>query len=899
MMLALTSDTYDKGHMYDMASTILQQKLSQISGVGQVFVGGSALPAVRVELNPTQLFHYGIGLETVRTMLGTVNVNEAKGYLSDRQHQWSVAASDQLLKASYYQPLLVEFKNGAAVHLSDLGTVWDSVEDLRNAGLANGKPSVLLVIFRQPNANIIDTVDRIRAILPWLAASIPQAIKITPMMDRTTTIRASVHDVEKTLLISIALVILVVFVFLRSPRTTFIPSIVVPVSLIGTFGVMYLFGYSLDNLSLMALTISTGFVVDDAIVVIENITRYLEEGMQPLAAALRGAREIGFTVMSISVSLVAVFIPILLMGGIVGRLFREFAVTLSAAIAMSLLISLTTTPMMCATLLKLHGEERHGRLYRASDRVFDGILAVYSSSLRWMLKHSRFTMALLGATIVLNVVLMVKVPKGFFPQQDTGRLSGGVIGSQDISFQAMQKKVERLASLVATDPAVEAVNGYTGGGSGTNSGRIFASLKPIEERKVSIDQVINRLRRKATSVPGATLFMQASQDLRVGGRGSNAQYQYTLSGDNLADLNEWSPKLLKAMRGLPILTEVNTDQQNNGLAATVTYDRETAGRLGISPQDLDNTLYDAFGQRQVSTMFTPMNQYHVVMEVERKFWQDPGTLNQIWVKSKTGAEVPLRALTRFVRNSTPLTVNHQGQFPAVTISFNLGLGVALGDAVDAIEDVEREIGFPATIRGSFQGTALAYQDSLRNEPVLILAALLSVYIVLGMLYESYIHPITILSTLPSAGVGAILALQLCGMDLSVIALIGIILLIGIVKKNAIMMIDFALAAERQEGLPPMEAIYKACILRFRPIMMTTMAAMLGGLPLALGTGTGSELRKPLGITIVGGLMVSQMLTLYTTPVVYLYLDRFRLWWEGVRGRQHGPARHEVQPHAGD
>jgi multidrug efflux pump len=892
IILSLTSGTYDQGQMYDVASTILQQKLSQIQGVGQVGIGGSSLPGVRVELDPGALIHYGIGLEAVRTMLGSVNINQPKGYIADKEHAWTIFTTDQLFKAKYYRPLVAAYHKGAAVRLSDLGDVIDSVEDVRNAALSNGRPSVLLFVKRQPGANIIDTVDRVKAILPWLKAAIPQGITIAIMMDQTVTIRAAVHDVERTMLISIILVILVVFVFLRSPRTTFIPSVVVPVSLIGTFGIMYLCGYSLDNLSLMALTISTGFVVDDAIVVIENITRYIEQGITPLLAAMRGAREIGFTVFSMSTSLIAVFIPILLMNGIVGRLFREFAVTLSAAIAVSLLVSLTATPMMCAKMLKPHEEDKHGRLYRATEGVFNAVLRLYSVTLAWMLHHARFTMALLFATIALNVVLVMKVPKGFFPQQDNGRMMGGIQGSQDISFQAMKQKEEQLVKAVASDPAVASVDGFTGGGGGgpgggdsINTGRAFVMLKPIEERQVSVDQVINRLSRKLSSVPGATLFLQAGQDLRIGGRSGNAQYQYTLSADDLQELNEWSPRVLQALRGLPQITEVNTDQQNHGLSASVVYDRATASRLGISSQMIDNTLYDAFGQRQVSTIYTPLNQYHVVMEVAPHFWQDPSTLNQIYVRSNTGQQVPLSAFTRFSRNSTPLSVNHQSQFPAVTISFNLALGTALGDAVDAITDAQRQLGLPSTIRSSFQGTALAFQDSLRNEGILIIAALVSVYIMLGILYESYIHPITILSTLPSAGVGAILALQLCQMDLSVIALIGIILLIGLVKKNAIIMIDFALATQRQEGIPPIEAIYKACVLRFRPIMMTTMAAMLGGLPLALGTGMGSELRRPLGITIVGGLIVSQILTLYTTPVVYLYLDEMRLWWEGIRGRR--------------
>ncbi len=760
------------------------------------------------------------------------------------------------------------------------------MENIRAAGMINGQRSILVIIFRQPGANIIDTVDRVRLALPQLKASIPSAINLTVVMDQTITIRASVHEVERTLLISIGLVIMVVFIFLRNVRTTLIPSVAVPVSLIGTFGVMYLCHYSLDNLSLMALTISTGFVVDDAIVVIENVTRYLEEGMRPMEAALKGAREIGFTVFSISVSLVAVFIPILMMGGIVGRLFREFAVTLSVAILVSLIVSLTTTPMMCSRLLKHQRPEDHGRLYRASESVFTRILSFYEYSLTWVLRHSAFTMVVLLITIGLNIFLFVVVPKGFFPQQDTGRMAGGIQGDQDASFQAMEQKMMRFVNIIKADPAVATVMAFTGGGAGTttNTGRVFISLKPLDERKVSADQIIKRLRPQLARVPGASLFLQPTQDLRIGGRISNALYQYTIQSDNLQDLNKWEPILLQKMRKLPGLTDVNTDQQNSGLQASLVYDRLTASRMGITPQMIDQTLYDAFGQRQVSTMYRQLNQYHVVMEVEPRFWQSPEGLKEIYVHTPTGGEVPLSAFTHYEPTTAPLAVNHQGQFPSVTLSFNLAPGVALSDAVRVINQMERSIGMPATVHGSFSGTLQAFQSSLASEPLLIITALMAVYIVLGILYESYIHPITILSTLPSAGVGAVLALLIMHTDLSVIALIGIILLIGIVKKNAIMMIDFALAAERTEGRSSKEAIYQACILRFRPILMTTMAAMLGALPLALGTGTGSELRRPLSITIIGGLIVSQMLTLYTTPVVYLYLDRFRLWWERLHRR---------------
>jgi multidrug efflux pump len=884
LIVALTSDVYDRGRLYDVASTILQQKLSQIDGVGQVTVGGSSLPAVRVEVNPTALNKYGLGLEDVRNMLSAQNANRPKGQIADDRTTSPLATNDQLLKASDYRPLIVRYQNGAALKLSDVANVQDSVEDLRATGITNGKPSVLVVIFREPGANIIATVDRVREALPQLRASIPAAIDLTVVLDQTSTIRASVRDVEQTLLISIGLVIIVVFIFLRNVRTTFIPSVVVPVSLIGTFGVMYLCGYSLDNLSLMALTISTGFVVDDAIVVIENVTRHLEQGMRPMEAALKGAQEIGFTVLSISISLVAVFIPILLMGGIVGRLFREFAVTLSAAILVSLVVSLTTTPMMCSRLLKHQREEDHGRLYRASEEVFAWVLRLYEHSLAWVLRHAAFTLGVLLLTIGVNVYLLIIVPKGFFPQQDTGRLNGGIQGVQDTSFQAMRQRIARFVDIVRADPAVANVMAFTGSGAGTttNTGRVFIALKPLAERNVSADQLINRLRPNLATVPGAALYLQGVQDLRIGGRLGNAQYQYTIQSDNLEDLTRWGPILLQQMRKLPGLADVSSDQQNNGLQASLVYDRLTASRLGITPQMIDNTLDDAFGQRQVSTMFTQLNQYHVVMEVEPGFWQSPEGLKEIYVRGTSGGVVPLSAFTHYEPTTASLAVNHQGQFPAVTLSFNLAPGVALSDAVSRIHQMEQSMGMPATIHGSFSGTLQAYQASLASEPLLITAALIAVYIVLGILYESYIHPITILSTLPSAGMGAVLALLICRTDLSVIALIGIILLIGIVKKNAIMMIDFALEAERQEGKSPQEAIYQACLLRFRPIMMTTMAALLGALPLALGTGVGSELRRPLGIAIVGGLIVSQMLTLYTTPVVYLYLDRCRLWFEHRR-----------------
>ena len=881
MLLALSSDIVERARMYDLAATILQQKLAQVPGVGQVSVGGGALPAVRVDVDPVALNSTGLGLEDVRASLAAANANRPKGDVSSIERVWSLSTTDQIMKAAEYRPLVVAYRNGAAVRLSDVANVTDSVEDIRTAGLSNGKPAIILTISRQPGANIIDTVDGIRAILPQLKAAIPPTVDLSILIDATTTIRASVRDVEITLLISIALVILVVFVFLRSPRSTFIPSIAVPISLIGTFGVMYLFHYSIDNLSLMAMTIATGFVVDDAIVVIENITRHLEAGMAPLAAALKGAEEIGFTVLSISLSLVAVFIPILLMGGIVGRLFREFAVTLSIAIAVSLLVSLTATPMMCAILLRSHEKDRGGRLYRASERWFAAILRAYERALGWVLRHRRLTLAVTLATMAMTVYLYVKIPKGFFPQQDTSRLNGSIIADQDTSFQAQRVRLTQFMDAINRDPVVENAVGFLGGGT-LNSGRMFVSLKAKEDRDVSADQVIARLRAKLGSVPGATLYLQSVQDVRIGGRMGAAQYQYTLQGDDPNELFSWAPRVYDRLRRLKEITDVNSDQQNRGLQANLTIDRVTASRLGISPQTMDDYLYDAFGQRQVSTIFTALNQYHVIMDLDPKYWQNPEGLKLVYIPTPKSGLVPLAAFTRFEPRTAPLTVNHQGQFPSVTISFNLPVGVALGTAIDAVKSAESDIGLPAGIRGSFQGTAQAFQSSLANENILILAALLAVYIVLGVLYESLIHPITILSTIPSAGVGALLALFLFHTELSVIALIGIILLIGIVKKNAILMIDFALDAERNGNKAPEEAIFQACLLRFRPITMTTMAALLGGLPLAIGGGTGSELRRPLGIAIVGGLIFSQMLTLFTTPVVYIYLDRFRLRMAAVR-----------------
>jgi multidrug efflux pump len=878
LILGMTSKVYDRGPMYDAASTIVQQRLSQVEGVGQVSVGGSSLPAVRVELNPMQLNNFGLGLQDVNSMLSSQNANLAKGQITNENRTADIVANDQLMKADYYKPLIVGYHNGAAIKLSDIANVTDSVENIRAAGFLDGKPCVILIVFRQPGANIIDTVDRIIATIPSLEASVPAGMDFTVVLDRTSTIRASVKDVERTLLISIALVILVVFLFLRNVRATLIPGVAVPVSLIGTFGAMYLFGYSIDNLSLMALTVATGFVVDDAIVVIENVSRYLEQGMSPMQAALKGAAEIGFTVLSISLSLVAVFIPILLMGGIVGRLFREFAVTLSVAILVSLAISLTTTPMMCSRLLKNHEGEKHGRLYNLSEKFFEGMLAFYERTLTWVLEHSAITLTVLIITIIVNIGLFIIVPKGFFPEQDNGSVFGGIQGAQDISFQAMQDLTLRFVQKIKADPAVLHVGAFTGGGGAVNTGFIYLALKPLEQRKISASQVVDRLRPQLTSIPGATVFLQAGQDLRIGGRQSNAQYQYTIQSDSLDDLVKWGPILLSKMKTQHILTDVNSDQQNSGLQASLVYDRDTASRLGLTPQVIDNTLYEAFGQAQVSTMFTALNQYHVVMEVAPQFWQDPSSLNDIYVRPSVGKEVPLSAITHYAPKTAPLSVNHQSQFPSVTISFNLAPGVALSDAAAAIGQMETSMGMPASIHGMFSGALQAFQSSLSTEPYLILTALLAIYIVLGMLYESFIHPITILSTLPSAGVGAMLALLIFHIDLSVIALIGVILLIGIVKKNAILMIDFALAAERIDHKTSEEAIFQACILRFRPILMTTMAALFGALPLALGTGTGSELRRPLGVTIIGGLIVSQMLTLYTTPVVYLYLDRLRLRW---------------------
>jgi multidrug efflux pump len=962
LILTLTSHTLSPGQLYDAADTILAQKLSQVSGIGQVNIGGSSLPAVRVELNPNALFKYGIGLEDVRAALAAANANTPKGSIDIEGTRYQLYTNDQATLAAQYRNLVIAYRNRAPVRLTDVAEVADSVENLRNLGLANGEPAVLLILYRQPGANILDAVDRVKSLIPALKASIPTDIDMKVAMDRTVTLRASLNTVKVTLLIAIALVILVVFLFLRNGRATAVPAVAVPISLLGTFGAMYLLGYSLDNLSLMALIIATGFVVDDAIVVLENVTRHIEAGMPRFEAAIQGAREVGFTVLSMSLSLVAVFIPILLMGGIVGRLFREFSITLSVAVLISLVVSLTTTPMMCSRLIRRTEAQRQGSLFRASERVFDSVRDGYGHSLRWALRNRGLIMVLLGATVAFNVYLFIVIPKGFFPQQDTGRLIGGIQADQAISFQSMSRKLRQFIRIVQADPAVDTVVGFTGGGSQgggpVNSGFIFVSLKPKSERHLSADHVIGRLRPKLNQVAGARLFLQAAQDIRVGGRQSNAQYQYTLQGDSVPEIYKWAPKLTDALQRVPLLTDVNSDQQQNGQELDLVVDRDTAARLRLNPAMVDNTLYDAFGQRDVSTIYNALNQYHVVMELAPQYWQSPETLRNIWVSTAGGTVsgtqstnavagtvastaiasntsaaaiaadtarnlatnslansgrgavstgsadstavepmVPLAAVAHYEPGNTPLAVNHQGTFVATTISFNLAPNTSLSEATAAIRNATAEIGMPPTIHGIFAGTAQTFEQSLSSEPVLILTALGAVYIVLGILYESYIHPVTILSTLPSAGVGAVLALRLFNTEFSIIALIGVILLIGIVKKNAIMMIDFALEAQRSENRDPEEAIYTASLLRFRPIMMTTMAAMLGALPLAFSTADGAETRQPLGISIVGGLIVSQMLTLYTTPVMYLYLDRFGRWCSHVWERFH-PAGPHAPPASG-
>jgi multidrug efflux pump len=877
MILGLTSDTYSRGQMYDAASTILAQKLSQVQGIGQVNIWGSALPAVRVELNPMALNKYAIGLDEVRAAINAANANRPKGAVSEGELHWQIYANDQMSKAVDYQPMIIAYRNGAAVRLSDVAEVIDSVQDVRNAGSANGKPSVLLALNRQPGANILETVQRVNDLLPMLSGTIPAAMNLEVMMERTSTIKAALREVGSALVISTALVILVVLLFLRNLRATLIPAVAVPVSLVGTFTVMYFAGFSINNLSLMALTIATGFVVDDAIVVLENVARHIERGVPPLQATLMGTREVGFTVLSMSLSLVAVFVPILLMGGIVGRLFREFSVTLAVAVLVSLVVSLTTTPMMCARLLKKEepGEKKPGWLSRAAENAFEFTLLLYKKTLGWSLRHPVIILLILAATVGLNVHLYQIVPKGFFPQQDTGRLFGFIRADQGISFQAMQTKLATFVEIVRADPAVETVTAFTGGGQ-RNRGTIFVALKPLEVRKMSAEAVVARLRVSLSKEPGASLFLTPVQDIRVGGRQSDATYQFTLLGDDLEELRRWAPRLENALRSAPEVADVNSDQEVRGLQTSLIIDRDTAARLGLGPRQIDSALNLAFGQAVVSTIYAELNQYRVVMEVAPRYWQSPEALNSLWLISPTKGQVPLSAIARWETTTAPLSVNHQSQFVSATVSFNLAPGVSLSQATAAVQRTMAQIGMPASIHGNFQGTARAFQASLDNQPWLILAALVAVYIVLGMLYESLVHPITILSTLPSAGVGALLALMAMGKDFNIIAFIGVILLIGIVKKNAIMMIDFALDAERKHGKRPDEAILEACLLRFRPIMMTTLAALLGAVPLAIGFGYGAELRQPLGISIVGGLILSQLLTLYTTPVVYLCLDRLRL-----------------------
>jgi multidrug efflux pump subunit AcrB len=926
LVLALTSDTMTQAQLYDQADSVIAQKISQVSGVGQVVVGGSAKPAVRIEANPILLSHSGLGLEALRAVIGSVNVNKPKGYLTDNKLRYNISATDQLFGSAAYAPLIVATNHGPVssasastglpasvasavtsastaatpattaaevrdvTRIKDVGQVVDSVEDIYTAGSFNGKPAILINVMKAPGGNVIAMVDDVLNLLPLLQASVPPAVKVTVALNRTIAIRESVRDVTRTLVISILLVIVVVFVFLREFRSTLIPSLSVPLSLLGTFAIMYLMGYTLDNLSLMALTISTGFVVDDAIVVMENIARHLEAGMNPYDAAMLGSREIGFTVASMSISLIAVFIPILLMEGIVGRLFREFAIMLSTSIIVSLAVSLSTTPMLSARFLKAHGAQQHGWLYRLGERTLKRLTDEYAIGLRWVLRHQTFILMLTLLTFGLNFYLYTIVPKGFFPEMDSGRLSGQIRGQQDVSFHTLIQKSTSLVDVVREIPGIQNVMMSIGGNGqgGGNSGSLSVFLAPADERLRngdSADAILAQVRKLTTGVPGASLVLQSSQELKIGARSSASLYQYSLTSENLAELNEWTPKLMSAMQKLPELKDISTDQQDKGLRAQLVIDRDTATRLGVSTLAIDNTLSDAFGQRQVATTYMPLNQYHVVMEIAPEFRDNPDSLKNIFVKSTTGQMVPLSAVTHFVEQRMPLTVNHQSQSPAATLSFNLTPGASLSQATDAIEEARSKIGMPSDIHGGFQGTAQAFKESLSSEPILILLALVTVYIVLGILYESLIHPLTILSTLPSAGVGAIVALLLFKVDLSVIAMIGIILLIGIVKKNAIMMIDFALVAEREGGKTPQEAIYEACLLRFRPIMMTTMAALLGGVPLALGTGPGSELRRPLGITIIGGLIVSQAMTLFTTPVVYLFFDRLRLRIQKAMGKR--------------
>jgi multidrug efflux pump len=882
LILALTSDTVPREQIYDAASSILAQKITQIDSVGDVTVGGGALPAIRVELDPKKLDAKGIPLETVRTAIANANVSRAKGFIEKDGRRWQVAANDQAATAADYMPLIVSYSNGAPVRIADVGRAVDSVEDIRNGAISNGKPAILIMITRQPGANIIETVDRIKTMLPTLKASIPDGVDIQVASDRSVSIRSSLRDVELTLLISMALVIAVVYLFLRNLHATLIPAVAVPVSLIATFSVMYLCKFSLNHLSLMALTIATGFVVDDAVVVLENVTRHMEEGMPRFQAAITGAKEVSFTVISMSLSLVAVFIPILLMGGIVGRLFREFAITLSVAILISLVVSLTLTPMMCAYVLNPHHKApKPGGIKAWSERFFAAVHEDYRTSLEWALAHGRIMMLILAVTVSLNVYLYIVIPKGFFPSQDTGMLMGSIQADQNVSFDDLQAKLKAYSDIVAKDPAVETVSAFTGAGQRAG-GRMFVTLKPLFERKISADGVINRLRKKAASVPGAQLFLVAPQDVRVGGRSSAANYQYTIQSDNLDELRQWEPKIRAAMTQIPEIADVNVDTQDKGLETRITMDRDSLARLGLNIQQVDSVLYDAFGQRQVSTLYKPLNQYHVVMELDPKYSESPDVLNETYVVANDGRRIPFAAFAKFDSANMPLSINHQGVFAAATVSFNLPDDVSLSQASKAINGAVARLGAPTSVHGSFQGTARVFQESLDNQPVLILAALIAIYIVLGVLYESYIHPITILSTLPSAGVGALLALMLFRTDFSIIAFIGVILLIGIVKKNAIMMIDFAVETQRREHIDAKEAIRRACLLRFRPIMMTTSAALLGALPMAIGFGEGSELRKPLGIAIIGGLIFSQALTLYTTPIVYIYMDRFKLWLERKR-----------------
>jgi multidrug efflux pump len=881
MVIGLQSDVYDVPAMYDEASTVIEQRISQISGVGQVSAVGASLPAVRVELNPQQLNSYGIGLPAVQAVIAGQNADIAKGQVANGNVSADILTNDQISKAAQYKPLVVGYHNGAGVRLQDVADVIDSQQSVRQAGYLNGKPSVDLIVFRQPGANIITTVDAIKAALPSLQASIPAGMHIFTILDRTLTIRASVNDIELTLIISVILVILVVFLFLRNIPATLVPAVAVPVSLIGTCVVMYLCGFSLDNLSLMALAIASGFVVDDAIVVMENISRHIEDGMTPMKASLRGAQEIGFTVFSISISLIAVFIPLLMMGGIIGRLFREFAITLSTAILVSMVISLTTTPMMCSRVMRSEADVKHGRMYKWSEEFFDGLLNGYRRSLTWVLNRPALMLLVFLATIGLTGYLVATVPLGFFPQQDTGVLNGGMQGPQDSSFYAMNKAVHAANMIIAHDPGVQNAMAFTGGQGATNAGFTFIALKPLNERTQSAAEIINELRPKLAKVPGAATYLQAVQDIRIGGRQSSAQYQYTLQAETTAQLQQYGPALLAQLRKAPGITDANTDQQNNGLQALLTYDRPTAARLGITPETIDNTLYGAFGQMEASVIDTELNQYYVIMEVAPKYWQSPEGLKDIYLLQGNGTgPIPLDAVMHYAPSTSALSVNHTGLFPSVTVNFNLGPGVSLGQATKEISDIQQRLGVPASVHGEYAGTLQAFKQSLGSEPYLILTAILAVYIVLGVLYESLVHPITILSTLPSASLGALLALRLTGTELDVMSIIGIILLIGIVKKNAIMMIDFALNAERIEGKNTRDSIFEASMLRFRPILMTTMAALFGAVPLALGTGMGSELRRPLGITIIGGLLVSQVLTLYTTPVIYLFMDNLRLKIQG-------------------